>query len=319
VKVVTRQIVKLPTALIYFLADYRSTKHYLDWRLNRYESSLVAINREQKNAIARSIAELSAAQHSTVDIDVRDAYYFVPPHLEDILPDLRKNYDGVVVVPMIPVESSFSCGVACQMAVDAYGDSVFERVRVLSRLWKDEELHRIYIEHLFSRLSSEFREGAHGKKGLVLVIHGTLVRDRSGNPPKVFTGLEETMTFFGLMREKILADPRNVFDGIKLGCLNHSAGGEWTAETIEKALLEFRQEGFGAVAMFPYGYFADNSETDYEAKKQLDRSGIPVMQYIPCINESSDFCRWLAKRIIDETGILDKFQDTLDELEKRTV
>ena len=38
-KVVTRQIVKIPTAMIYFIADYRSTKHYINWKLNRYKKA----------------------------------------------------------------------------------------------------------------------------------------------------------------------------------------------------------------------------------------------------------------------------------------
>jgi ferrochelatase len=100
-----------------------------------------------------------------------------------------------------------------------------------------------------------------------------------------------------------------VFGEVKQGCLNHKAGGEWTSDTIEKALDEFRSEGYESVAMFPYGYFADNSETDYEARKLLEASGIRMTQYIACINASPDFFRWLASRIVVEIGRLAKQQE----------
>ena len=306
VQVVTRQIVTLPKAMIYALGDYRTVKHYIDWKLNRYRSRLVAINRSQKDGVARELAWSTRLEEMGVDVEVEEAYYFVPPYLETVLEACRRRLDGVVVVPMIPVESAFSCGVACQMAIDVYGEALPGRVRVMHGLWNHEELHRIYLDHLFGSLRGEMRPSTGRKPGLVLVIHGTIVRNRKGNPPSVFTGLEETYAFFRVMRDRILGDPRNVFGEVKLGCLNHTAGGEWTSDTAEKALGELSEAGYEAVAMFPFGYFADNSETDYEAKRQLDASGIGHTQYIPCINASPDFFRWLATRIEEEIGLLDR-------------
>jgi ferrochelatase len=305
VQVVTRQIVKLPKFMIYALGDFRSTRHYIDWKINRYRSHLVEINRSQAKGVADELRQNENLAEAGVSIQVVDAYYFVPPYFEDVLEKSRSSADGVLVVPMIPVESAFSCGPACQMAIDVYGEGHLASVRVVRGLWKEEELHRLYLDYLFASLSAQIVSTAAKRPGLVLVIHGTIVKNRKGNPPSVFTGLNETMEFFSLMREKILADPRNVFGDVKLGCLNHSSGGEWTAETAERALEELKQEGFGAVAMFPFGYFADNSETDYEAKKLLDESTIPRKQYIPCINESAGFARWLASKIADEIGLLD--------------
>jgi len=186
-----------------------------------------------------------------VDVDVLDAYYFVPPYLEDMLQRLKEEYEGIVLVPMIPVESAFSCGVACRMVSDVYGNERYSLVRLMNKLWADDELQRIYVDHLFSCLSdSMFQKGA-SSFGLVLVIHGTLVKDRAGNPPKVFTGLDETSRFFEMMKRKIMADGRNVFSDIRQGCMNHSAGGEWTADTVQKAIEEFRHEGCDGMVMFP--------------------------------------------------------------------
>lgn len=314
VKVITRQIVKVPKLLIYMIADYRSTRHYIDWRLHNYESTLVDTNRTQTMSIANLIRRDSRPILSSIDVEVSDSYYFVPPYLEDTLLDLQANYDGVIVVPMIPVESAFSCGVACQIVRDIYGDDKYEKVRLLNKLWQDEELHGIYADYLFQSVDRSY-VGRGIKKGLVLVIHGTLVRDRAGNPPKVFTGLNETGEFFEMMKDRIMSDPRNVFHGVKQGCMNHSTGGEWTSETVQKAFEEFRAEGYDSVVMFPYGFFADNSETEYEARTLLEKSSFSYKQYIRCINGFPQFAEWLASRIVDEVENLDAIQKTFENLQ----
>ena len=316
-KVVTRQIVKIPTALIYFIADYRSTKHYINWKLNRYRSSLLAINRAQKNRLSGFIDESGSTFLSHADVKVIDAYYFVPPYLDEMLKHLQYEYDGVVVVPMIPVESAFSCGIACQMVIDVYGDSAFSRVKVMSKLWKDDRLHRLYIDYLFEQLSAEIRCKKNGKIGLVLVIHGTLFKDRRGNPPKVFTGLEETIAFFDVMKCKIMADHRNIFNDVRPGCMNHSNGGEWTSDTIDKALMDFKEEGYDGVVMFPYGFFADNSETEYDAYKKLVAAGFPLSQYVRCINDSPEFGKWLTSKVLYELQALSNLQSAFERVEQK--
>ncbi|UWX56928.1 ferrochelatase [Chlorobaculum sp. MV4-Y] len=304
--VITRKIVKLPRLLIYMIADYRSARHYLDWKLHRYRSRLVEINRSQALGVEAALRRDPRFGGQGDQIDVADAYYFVPPYLEEVLDRFRGRSDGIVVVPMIPVESAFSCGPACQMVIDHFGENHLGLVRVVRGLWKDEELHRLYLDHLFASIPAAWSgAGRTEKQGLVLVIHGTIVKNRKGEKPSVFTGLDETMAFFRLMKEKIMADPRNVFQDVKIGCLNHSRGGEWTTETVELALDEFAREGFSSVAMFPFGYFADNSETDYEAKKLLDRSSASRKHYVPCVNDSPAFAGWLASRIVDEIEVLD--------------
>lgn len=304
--VITRQIVRLPKFLIYMLADYRSARHYLDWKFHRYRSRLVEITRKQSRGVAEVFRNNPHLAGDGVEIEVSDAYYFVHPWLEEVLDGVEKRFDGVVIVPMIPVESAFACGPACQVAIDLFGEGHLGMLRVVRGLWKDPELHRLYLDHLFASLPASWNDPANkGKQGLVLVIHGTIVRNRKGNKPSVFTGLTETMEFFRLLRETIQADSRNPFGEVKLGCHNHTSGGEWTPETVSKALDDFRKEGFESVAMFSFGYFADNSETDYESKKELDHSGFAMKHYIPCINESSAFSRWLASRIASEIEVLE--------------
>ncbi|MBV5304950.1 MAG: ferrochelatase [Chlorobium sp.] len=318
-KVITRQIVHIPTALIYFIADYRSTKHYIKWKLNHYQSSLLAVNRAQTERLREALAANRSPFLSTIEVDVTDAYYFVSPLLEEKLQQLRSHYDGVVVVPMIPVESAFSCGVACQMVVDSYGESSFSRVRVLSKLWNDDCLHHIYANYLLGQIAAPLqqRKKSGGRIGLVLVIHGTLVKDRAGNPPTLFTGLVETIAFFAAMKQTIMADSRNIFTTVRQGCINHSRGGEWTSETIEKALAEFKAEGYDGVVMFPYGFFADNSETEYDACKKLEEAAFPLSQYVRCINDTPEFIYWLSGKVLDGLQALNNLQVALQDFERR--
>ncbi|WP_369690410.1 ferrochelatase [Pelodictyon luteolum] len=187
-KVITSQIVKVPRFLVYLIADYRSIKHFINWRLSGYRSSLQAINRRQTAQLRQSLSTRAPELPEDVDIDVLDAYYFVPPYLEDMLAGLKREYDGIVVVPMIPVESAFSCGVACRMVEDTYGDTRYSSVRLMNRFWSDDALHRIYVDHLFSKLEGSSFMESRKKLGLVLVIHGTLVRDRAGNPRRCLPG-----------------------------------------------------------------------------------------------------------------------------------
>ena len=313
-KVITSQIVKVPKILVYFIADFRSTRHFINWRLNGYRSRLLSINRAQTKAVAHCLSESCDPLFDVVDVAVIDAYYFVPPYLETVLKEQQSQCDGVVLVPMIPVESAFSCGVACRMIADEFSENRYSRIRLLNKLWRDPDLHRIYVDYLFSRVDAGIKGEGAGKIGLVLVIHGTLVRDRAGNPPKVFTGLDETGLFFDMMKNRIMADSRNMFSDVRQGCMNHSAGGEWTSETVQKALAAFHEEGIDNVVMFPYGFFADNSETEYEARKELTRSGFTRVQYVPCINESQPFACWLARRITSEMQTLYSIQQTFESM-----
>lgn len=314
-KVVTRQIVAIPDALIHLIADYRSTRHYINWKLSRYQSTFLAIHRAQTKMLAAGLA--SADVLPEADITVLDAYYFVPPYLDRVIEDIREKYDGIVVLPLIPVESAFSCGVACQMILDACGDSMFSRVRVVSKMWKDERLLKLYADYLFGELDEAVKRVREWKVGLVLVIHGTLVRDSAGKPPEVFTGLDETLEFFRLMKERIMKHADNIFLDVRLGCINHSRGGEWMEDTIRKALDGYKNEGYHGVVMFPFGFFADNSETEHDSKRQLEKAAFPVSRYIRCVNDSPAFGSWLATRVAEELRALWNLQSAFESFEQK--
>ncbi|NTW48488.1 MAG: ferrochelatase [Chlorobiales bacterium] len=296
IEIVTSQVADLSKLMRTFIAYFRSFKRNWTWTRAGYHSRLVKINEAQTALIATQLGSLKESLGEEFTLEVKDAYFFVPPYFEDVIAN-HPSYDAVVVVSMFPIESAFSCGVACKTVRDTWGEKAFEKIHVIGSLWDDAELMRIYTDHVFKTMAQFGETGSGEKKGLVLAVHGTLVRDSNGNPSKVQTGFDATMAFYEKVKAAILADPRSDFADIKLGCLNHRYGGTWTPDTLEKAFDDFKQSGIDSVSLFPFGFFADNSEVDFEAKRKLEGAGFKKNQYIECMNASPEFAGWVAKKI----------------------
>lgn len=287
---ITSRIANLPKPLQVFIATMRSLKRKSYWGKLGYRSKLNEVTRRQAKALE---AMLNQSQNGS-SYDVREAYYFVPPYFEKVMEEV-KEYDAIITIPMIPIESEFACGIACYIAVNDFKSFAFQKVRVLKHLWNDEELMQICANHIFETINS--KGYAIGQKvGLVLTAHGTLVKDSNGNAPKINTGYNETLDFFDKLKSIIERDPRNQFVSIKLGAMNHQFGGEWMPETLAKALGEFKQEGTTEIVMFPFGFFADNSEADLEGVEEAIKEGFKVV-YVSCLNDSPPFMKWLKNRI----------------------
>ena len=57
------------------------------------------------------------------------------------------------------------------------------------------------------------------------------------------------------------------------GWLNHTRGGKWTDPPIEETLKRVSDAGFRDVVYYPYGFLADNAESQLEG--QLAAAGGP--------------------------------------------
>jgi ferrochelatase len=284
---ITSRIANLPKPLQIFIATMRSLKRKSYWRKLGYRSKLNEITRKQAKAL-----ESILNQHSNnITYVVREAYYFTPPHFEDVVRSVQE-FDAIITVPMIPVESEFACGIACYIKFNQFKDLALQKTRILKHLWNDERLFEICTNHIFEHLPNNLPH----KLGLALTAHGTLVKDRNGETPKINTGYKETLMFFEKLKSAIECDKRNVFSSIKLGAMNHKFGGEWMPETLGKALEEFKAEGINELVMFPFGFFADNSEADLEGVEEAIAAGFNV-HYVSCLNDSPAFMQWLANRV----------------------
>ena len=317
IQMVTCQIAELSKIMHHAIAGFRSAKRRKIWTKAGYRSRLNRINRQQMALISQKIAPCLSTLDEPVDVDFFEAYFFVPPYLEDVVRQVNdEGYDEVIIVSMIPVESAFSCGVACKIVMDELPDAYVLNTHVIGSFWRDERLGKIFADHIFSAVKRNHFCHATEKNGLVLAVHGTIVRDGNGNEPPVPTGLRQTFEFFESVKNEILSDPRNCFQDVKLGCMNHKFGGEWTHETLELAMQEFQAAGVENLALFPFGFFADNSEVDFEAKSSLEKSAFQNTLYIDCINDSEPFALWLAEKILNKIQMvqnLRRFTMTVDQ------
>ncbi|MCC5861240.1 MAG: ferrochelatase [Gammaproteobacteria bacterium] len=197
-----------------------------------------------------------------------------------------------IVVSMTPIDSHLACGRLCHLLVHAKA-SVGE-ARVLARFWDDPDFIGVNVEHVFSHLQLPDNSG---RCALVLVMHGTLVRDAKGRVPDFHTGLQESVVYARRLREAFATDPRSPFCRIEIAHLNHDVGGEWTRPTLEEVLKGLAAEGVDAVAAYPCEYLVDGSDTVGKVAAALATGGIRQTQRLPCLNDAPGLIALLARRI----------------------
>ena len=81
------------------------------------------------------------------------------------------------------------------------------------------------------------------------------------------------------------------------GWLNHTRGGRWTEPPIEAALARVQAAGFSRVVYFPYGFLADNAESELEGRIALSTVADLEARHLPCLNDSPGLMAILAQQI----------------------
>ena len=150
-----------------------------------------------------------------------------------------------------------------------------------------ETLAELSAAHVLSETPADEWRGP--DVALVLAAHGTVL-----NPPRpIDTGLVATET----LRLAIAARLAPHFGTVVNGWLNHTRGGEWTDPPIEEALAHLVEGGFSRVVYYPYGFLADNAESELEGRVALQGlSGVESL-HLPCLNESAALVDALARQI----------------------
>ncbi len=258
-----------------------------------YISPMNRISARQAKTISDKLQQLYSQDFQ---FSVLNTFETTPPYTHDLLHQIlhaEHDYDGVIALVMNPMESAFSCGAICRFALKELGAKAYRSVRVVTGLYKNEALMRLYADHIFSHAkpSSE-------KSGLIIALHGTVVSDTKGNPVPFHNGLMENQTLFSCLKQTIEHDSRNPFEHIEPAYLNHQVGGKWTEPTLAQTISLFKKNGIEHAYLFAAGYFADNSETHGNAQSQLKKAGFKTAHYIPCINDSEAFADLMAKEIV---------------------
>ncbi len=285
-------LMPIPVPLQHFIALGTSLKKRLGLVPGGSGSPQNSLTRLQAAALQRDLDAHPVA--SQARFHVYPAYSASEPSVERMI-ESTAGHDGQVVVPMAPVDNALVCGRICGHIASGRPAERLHRIRVVGQLWRDEALHAACLEHLLG--SARTKPGGNRKSALLLLFHGTLVRDGKGAEPSFHTGRKETAGFAGRLASLIMADPRSQWDEVRVAYLNHDVGGEWTHPSFEDACRKLIEEGFGRVSLFPAGYFSDGNETLYRAAELLKLAPGITADPIPGLNDSPAFIAFLAARV----------------------
>jgi protoheme ferro-lyase len=274
----TRAIAPIPPFVVPLIAVQRARLRVRMWRDEGYSSPIEAETLAQKAGVAAALARLDPG----TDWQAHVAYEFRKPLLEACVAALPKG-EPVSVLPMYLADSAFTHALARIKLAR------IKQVSVVPALDADT-LADLSAAHVEAELTARgFAAGP--DTALLLSAHGTLVA-----PPKpIATGrLETTAVAEGIARR--LA-PR--FGRVLWGWLNHVMGGEWTSPAADVAFRMLLADGYKRIVYFPYGFLADNAESQLEGKIVLKAApaGVTTL-HLPCLNASPALAEALTRAVL---------------------
>ena len=279
----TRTVAPIPRPILPVIAVSRGAGRRKLWTAESYESPLESITRQQAEALRVALA---AHDPDTV-WRVHIAYEFRRPLLSTVLEALPID-EPIDVVPMYAADSDFTHGLSRRVVADlAHTRESAARVRVLPA-FDPKVLAGLSAHHVRTLVST--RPGWSGPDvALVLAAHGTLVAPTR----PIDTGLKATEA----LQQAIRLELRSEFGLILNGWLNHTRGGRWTEPSISTALKHVSSADFRRVVYFPYGFLADNAESQLEGRIALRERPEIEAWHLPCLNDSERLAQAKAQLI----------------------
>ncbi len=278
----TRLVAPIPPFVIPMIAWSRARLRVKTWQEERYGSPIEAITRQQADALQGA---LGAGWRAHV------AYEFRRPLLAETLNALPAGAQ-VALVPMYAAESEFTHDIA-RRALSAEGGAVRaaaagKDVRVVPAIDPDllGDISARHIEAELARLGV----AAGSDTALVLAAHGTLLE-----PPRPMnTGREGPEAIADAIERRLAAR----FGRIQKGWLNHTMGGEWTKPAADIAVRDLAAAGFKKIVYFPYGFLADNAESQLEGRVLLRAQwDLEEVHHLACLNASPALATVLADSV----------------------
>jgi len=222
---------------------------------------------------------------------VEPVFASAPPYLDDSI-GLPEGVERQLILNMIPTDSRLSCGLGCH-ALAATPGCARERTHIVARFWESPELVDVHCDHVvehFPLLESD------QETCLVLVLHGTIVRDERGQAPAFHTGETEKSAYGDALKSALLAMTDRPWQRVEIAYLNHGVGGEWSSPTLPNLLTRLGGEGVQRAVVYACEHLVDGGET-LGLPKLLEASPIPETHCLPCLNASAPFIEFLADRI----------------------
>jgi protoheme ferro-lyase len=279
----TRTIAPIPRPVLPLIALARARYRTRMWNTERYRSPLEPITAAQCHALRDELNRVDGS----IGWRVWPAYEFRRPSLADVVGSLPPG-EPVDVVPMYAADSDFTHGLSrATVARLRHRGQPARQIHVLPSLDADA-LGSAAAEHILASL-----DGKPAWKGpsvaLVLAAHGTLVQPLR----PVNTGREATERLCAAIRSRLSEE----FGVIVHGWLNHSRGGRWTEPPIDQALHQVIDAGFTRAVYFPYGFLADNAESELEGRIALRGQPRLEARHLPCLNDSPRLIEALAHQV----------------------
>ena len=282
----TRAVAPIPAAVLPVIALSRARFRNRMWTTERYASPLEPITAAQ----ARGIASALSAQAGDVDWSVHVAYEFRDPLLTAMLDRLPAD-EPVDVMPMYVADSAFTHEIARGTVTRwarRFPGGRPAPLRILPPL--DERLFaEISARHVAREADAR---GARGKDwALVLAAHGTLLE-----PPRpIETGRGATEC----IAAGIALGLADRFGMVQTAWLNHVYGGRWTEPPVDEALRRVAEAGFRRVVYYPFGFSADNAESELEGRIALRGEPRLAAVHLPCLNTAPEFLGALARQVVE--------------------
>ena len=280
----TRTVAPIPAWVLPMIAVSRGRSRRALWTAERYGSPLEPCTQAQ----ARALAPALAAAAPGVDWQVHVAYEFRDPPLPETLDRLPAG-EAVDVIPMYAADSAFTHALTRQTAAHWLARTGRGPVRVLPAA-DPERLADVSARHLLAAAG----DATGPDWALVLAAHGTLLE-----PPRPMdTGREATED----LRRRIEARIAGRFGLVAHGWLNHTMGGRWTEPPMEEALQAVAAAGFRKVVYYPFGFLADNAETQLEGRLALRPHAFAEARQLPCLNDAPALAALLAAMVAGAPG-----------------
>jgi protoheme ferro-lyase len=279
----TRTVAPIPRLLLPAVALARARLRRRTWTAYRYRSPLEPITARQAERLRTALASADVGQTWRVHV----AYEFRRPLLEEVLGSIPAH-DPVWVAPMYAAESAFTHALSrATAAAHAAANGRAHEVRVLEA-FDAELLAELSAAHVLAHTDGNGWRGP--DVALVLAAHGTVL-----DPARpIDTGLAATETVCRAISGRLTGH----FGMVVNGWLNHTRGGRWTEPPIEEALRRVADAGFTRLVYFPYGFLADNAETELEGRVALERHASIESLHLPCLNDSPALAEALTRQIV---------------------
>ncbi len=292
----TRRVAPIPLFVTPLLAARRGRERAVKFAEMGWESPLEEYSQLQVNALRHDLQQ----RRPEVEWDVRLVYEFRAPYLKTHLKEMSQNPpDEIVMVPLYVADSDFTSGVSRtdfetydRLVRRSNGTNPLPAPRYLEGFGFDERAGKAFADFIWREVQKagwsleKCRESV-----LILGAHGTIIFP----PPGVNNGARETRYLFGLIRKHL----KDKFASVRVGWLNHTLGGTWTFPEVADSARESQEQGIKKVVYFPFGFTADNGESQLEGKVQLAEYQWEDMLYLLCPNDDPDYISLLGTKVLE--------------------